>query len=92
MKKVNGYELSADGKKLLVIRKKPGCGRRRLRPKMDKQLALNKMEMTIDPRAEWQQIFNDTWRFERDFFYDKNMHGVDWAAMRKQYGDMISML
>lgn len=90
MKNVNGYELSADGKKLLVRQGRNlgvvGVGSDQ---KMDKQLALNKMEMTIDPKAEWQQIFNDTWRFERDFFYDKNMHGVDWAAMRKQYGDMI---
>lgn len=90
MKKVNGYELSADGKKLLVIQgRNLGVVSVGSDQKMDKQLALNKMEMTIDPRAEWQQIFNDTWRFERDFFYDKNMHGVDWAAMRKQYGDMI---
>ena len=90
MKNVNGYELSADGKKLLVRQGRNlgvvGVGSDQ---KMDKQLALNKMEMTIDPKAEWQQIFNDTWRFERDFFYDKNMHGVDWVAMRKQYGDMI---
>ena len=90
MKNVNGYELSADGKKLLVRQGRNlgvvGVGSDQ---KMDKQLALNKMEMTIDPKAERQQIFNDTWRFERDFFYDKNMHGVDWAAMRKQYGDMI---
>jgi tricorn protease len=35
------------------------------------------------------QIFNDAWRFERDFFYDPGMHGVDWEAMRKQYGDLI---
>ena len=90
MKNVNGYELSADGKKLLVRQGRNlgvvGVGSDQ---KMDKQLALNKMEMTIDPKAERQQIFNDTWRFERDFFYDKNMHGVDWVAMRKQYGDMI---
>ena len=88
--KVNGYQLSADGKKLLVRQGRNlgviGVGSDQ---KLDKPLALNKMEMTIDPRAEWQQIFNDTWRFERDFFYDKNMHGVDWVAMRKQYGDMI---
>lgn len=72
MKKVNGYELSADGKKLLVIQgRNLGVVSVGSDQKMDKQLALNKMEMTIDPRAEWQQIFNDTWRFERDFFYDK---------------------
>ena len=45
--------------------------------------------MTVDPRAEWKQIFNDTWRFERDFFYDPNMHGVDWNAMRTRYGKLL---
>ena len=44
------------------------------------------MNATIDPREEWRQIFNDTWRIFRDFFYVKNMHGVDWPAMREHYG------
>ena len=45
--------------------------------------------MTVDPRAEWRQIFNDVWRIERDFFYDPNMHGVDWPALRERYGKLI---
>ncbi len=45
--------------------------------------------MTVDPRAEWRQIFTDVWRIERDFFYDPNMHGVDWAAMRERYGRLL---
>ena len=36
----------------------------------------------VDPRAEWRQMFADAYRFERDFFYDPNMHGVDWAGLR----------
>ncbi|MEZ4992571.1 MAG: PDZ domain-containing protein [Saprospiraceae bacterium] len=90
MKKVNGYQLSADGKKLM-IRQGENVGVIELGAdkKLDKTVALNKMEMTVDPKAEWEQIFTDAWRFQRDFFYDKNMHGVDWNAMRKQYGDML---
>ena len=38
------------------------------------------MEAPVDPRAEWRQMFADAFRFERDFFYDPNMHGVDWAG------------
>ena len=49
----------------------------------------DQMEMTVIPRLEWTQIFNDAWRFERDFFYDPNMHGVNWNAMREQYGKLI---
>ncbi|MCH5377281.1 MAG: hypothetical protein JJ992_25235, partial [Planctomycetes bacterium] len=44
---------------------------------------------TVDPRAEWKQIFNDVWRFERDYFYDPNMHGVDWAELRVRYGKLL---
>ena len=43
------------------------------------------IEAPVDPRAEWRQIFIDAYRFERDFFYDPNMHGVDWDAMRERY-------
>lgn len=90
MKKVNGYELTADGKKLLISQgDNMGIVDLGADKKLEKTLALDKMEMTISPREEWAQIFNDAWRFQRDFFYDKEMHGVDWAAMRKQYGDMI---
>ena len=32
------------------------------------------------PRREWRQMFDEAWRLERDYFYDTNMHGVDWKA------------
>jgi tricorn protease len=87
---VNRFALSHDGKKLLVVNDrrwaivdlKPGA-------KMDKPLRTGEMETVVDPRAEWHQIFNDAYRFERDFFYDPNMHGVDWKAMRDRYGKLI---
>ncbi|MFZ2900576.1 MAG: PDZ domain-containing protein [Saprospiraceae bacterium] len=87
---VDDYVPSADGKKLLVMQNgqlaviEPNPDQ-----KVEKTLPLAEMEATIDPREEWVQIFNDAWRFERDFFYDPGMHGVDWTAMRKQYGDLI---
>lgn len=43
------------------------------------------MEVLVDPRAEWNQMFAESWRINRDFFYDPGMHGVDWAAVRKHY-------
>ncbi|MCP3928050.1 MAG: peptidase S41 [Bacteroidetes bacterium] len=87
---VNFYLVSANGKKALV-------GKRNtmaiidLKPnqKMEKMLRLDEMEMLVEPKAEWKQIFNDAWRLERDYFYDKDMHGVDWDAMKIQYGKMI---
>lgn len=87
---VDDYRLSADGKKLLV-RKERRYAIVDVKPnqKFEKPLRTGEMEMTIEPRQEWKQLFTDAWRFERDFFYDANMHGVDWQAMRQRYGRLI---
>jgi tricorn protease len=45
--------------------------------------------MEIVPKEEWKQIFNDVWRLERDYFYDPNMHGVDWNTMKSRYGQLV---
>lgn len=50
---------------------------------------LSAWEMTVDPVAEWRQMFNESWRLERDFFWDPNMLGVDWNAMRASYGALL---
>src|SRR5204863_6618981 len=88
---VDGFELSADGSKVLAW-KKDDYAIVDLKPdqKMDKKLATRGLELTVDPGAEWKQIFNDAWRFERDYFYDPNMHGVDWKAMRERYGRLLA--
>jgi tricorn protease len=84
------FQISADEKKILVA-KQNSFSVLDIAPdqKMDKKLPTNQLEMTVFPSEEWKQIFNDVWRFERDFFYDKNMHGVDWSLMKKQYGALI---
>ncbi len=43
------------------------------------------MEVYIDPRAEWRQMYNEVWRGERDFFYDPNLHGVNLEEFKKRY-------
>lgn len=47
------------------------------------------MECVVDVRQEWQQIFNEAWRQMRDYFYDSNMHGVDWNAVYQKYNALI---
>jgi tricorn protease len=47
------------------------------------------MTVTIDPREEWQQLFVEAWRLQRDYFYVDNMHGVDWPAVRAHYEKML---
>jgi tricorn protease len=43
----------------------------------------------VRPREEWRQLFDDTWRLFRDYFYDPGMHGLDWAAVRDRYAAML---
>jgi len=87
---VDGFELSADGKKLLVWKKdKYAIVDPKPDQKLEKTLATSEMSLRVDPVAEWRQMFNDAWRFERDYFYDPNMHGVDWKAMRERYGTLL---
>ncbi|UCC49348.1 MAG: PDZ domain-containing protein, partial [Gemmatimonadota bacterium] len=84
------FLISADGKKMLVvIDSRFAIVEPKPNQKIERPLRTSEMEMTIDPRAEWRQLFNDAWRLERDYFYDPNMHGVDWNAMREQYGRLI---
>jgi tricorn protease len=49
------------------------------------KLNLDAIEVRVDPRAEWKQILHEAWRINRDFFYDPNMHGADWIAVKKKY-------
>lgn len=85
-----GFGVSSDGNKLLVtstrrfaiVDLKPG-------QKMDKPMRTGEMEAVVNPRAEWKQMFTDAYRLERDFFYDPNMHGVNWAATRDKYAKIL---
>jgi tricorn protease len=86
----NTFLVSADGKKLLVRHQNRfAIIDPRPNQKLDKTLATANLEMTVDPRAEWRQLFADAWRFQRDYFYDPGMHGVDWEAMRRHYAPLI---
>ncbi|GLH68164.1 S41 family peptidase [Geothrix edaphica] len=87
---LDGAMLSGDGKKVLVNRKQE-YALIDLKPeqKFEKKLPTTELMMTVDPQAEWQQIFNDAWRLERDMFYDPGMHGVDWKAMKARYGQLL---
>ncbi len=90
MEDVNEAAVSADGESLLVqsgprfgvISPQPG-------QKIKDPIPLNGLVMNLSPKEEWRQIFADTWRRYRDFFYDPAMHGVDWAKMRERYGALV---
>jgi tricorn protease len=46
----------------------------------------------IDPRAEWRQIYNETWRIEREFFYDPGFHGLDLKKISAKYAPYVDGL
>lgn len=85
-----GFDISADGKKILVrVRDQWGIVDLRPKQKIEEPLKTAAMEMDVDPRQEWAQMFDEVWRSYRDLFYDPNLHGLDWPALRKQYGDLV---
>ncbi|MGB8260550.1 MAG: S41 family peptidase [Terracidiphilus sp.] len=95
---VRGYEISADRKKMLVGRKEDfyivdadAKGSSLSDAKALAKAAINLSRWTIAtyPREEFRGIFLDAWRLERDFFYDRHMHGVDWPAMRERYLPLV---
>ncbi len=86
----DAYRLSFDGKKILVRKERRfAIVDAAANQKLEKTLAVQDLEATVDPRAEWRQIFHDAWRFQRDYFYDAGMHGVDWEAMKIRYGRLL---
>ncbi len=90
VKDAGAFRMSADGKKLLVRKgSKMSIVDAKADQKLDKSVSLSGMSAKIDPRKEWRQIFTDAWRIQRDFFYDPNMHGLDWNATKERYAKMI---
>ncbi len=90
---VGSFELSLDGKKFLlrkgnnlyVIDAKPS----RVSNLNEHRVDLGGWTFPIDVREDWRQIFIDAWRLERDWFYDPNMHGVDWEATLEKYLPLV---
>lgn len=89
---VGGYELTPDGKKMIVSlhgkheiidaggdKAKTG----------DNVLDLSEMRAWVDFDSEWHQIFNEVWRMERDYFYDSLMYGLDWPGIRDRYAPLV---
>ena len=86
VEEIKDYQLSDDGKKLLVAKGDdlyivPAAAE----VKLEKSVDLKNWSFPVNPRREWQQMFVEAWRLMRDYFYDKNMHGVNWPAMREKY-------
>ncbi|HTO86904.1 MAG TPA: PDZ domain-containing protein [Thermoanaerobaculia bacterium] len=85
---LESYEIAADGKKLLYKTKESWAIASTSAKKIEAsegKVKMDAIEVRIDPRAEWPEMFDEAWRINRDYFYDPKMHGVDWPAMRQKY-------
>lgn len=91
---IDSYVLSADGKKMLYRKgRKWGIAEAGAKPDPEKgNLKPESIEVKIDPLSEWPQIFDETWRINRDYFYDPGMHGADWPAMKEKYAPFLEHL
>lgn len=56
------------------------------------RVRLEDLVLSVDPRAEWKQIYREAWRYQRDFFWDAGMSGLDWEKIRDQYGSLLDRI
>ena len=86
----DNLSISSDGKKLLTRMKgawtimdaNADSG------KGGENVKVNLM-MNLNPTEEWNQIFEETWRYEKDYFYDPNLHGRDWDVVYQRYAPLV---
>ncbi|PYJ45240.1 MAG: protease [Verrucomicrobia bacterium] len=88
----NNYQITFDGKKMLVKIKKDyaiiDVPKDKLETK-DHEHKIEGLDLQLDRRAEWRQIYFECWRQMRDFFFSPTMNGVDWKAMRDKYAALL---
>ena len=88
MEGISQYSISADKKKLLYGARGGRwgvVGTEAPAKAGDGPLNVAQLETRIDPRAEWANIFRETWRIQREYFYDPKMQGADWNAVYRKY-------
>jgi tricorn protease len=85
------FSISADNKKMMIGKDKNYyvLDLPRSKPDLSSPVDLSNMKVMVDRHAEWNQVFNESWMQMRDFFWDPNMHGVDWPAMKEKYKVLV---
>jgi tricorn protease len=89
---IDGYDLDKEGKKVLykaardygIVEATPGKAK-----VGEGKLNLSEMQVKVDPREEWRQVFHEAWRIERDFYWDPNMTGHDWKKIGARYEALL---
>jgi tricorn protease len=91
---VRNFDLSQDGKKLLLVRAQNvlnlvDAGTKAPTDLAESTVRTGDWNTRVDPRQEWKQIFVDAWRMHRDYLYDGKLRGVDWTAARRKYEPLV---
>ncbi|MDP6669356.1 MAG: S41 family peptidase, partial [Candidatus Krumholzibacteria bacterium] len=92
---VRGYQLLNEKNKILLVKimgglqvvdsmAPPGPGA--------EMMDVSGLQIELDPREEWHQIYRETWRVMRDFYWDESMQGVDWQAVHDQYAPLLDRI
>ncbi len=93
---VTGYALAWGGEKLLVRQTNDFAivDAKASQDPTKSKLALDRLELKIDPRVEWAHAYHDAWRILRDWFYDENLHGgrARWETLRERYAALVPHL
>lgn len=90
IKGIDGYHLSADGTTILYKKGDSiGMIASDVVDSEGKAISLSDLKMSLNPLAEWKQMFHEAWRMERDFYYEPNMHGQDWDQLRVKYSALL---
>ena len=94
--KVREFDLSTNGEQLIVRKEEDvfctSVDKAYQTKGLGEKLDLSTLVYHVDLQKEWNQIFNDCWRWYRDFFYDAGFHGRDWKAMGEKYRAYIPFL
>ena len=89
---IESYKLSGDKKKIMV-RKADNffvfASDSPAPAPLNDSVNLSNWTFTVQPQEEWHQIFNESWRMMRDFFWDKGMSGLDWPAVKAKYAPLV---
>jgi tricorn protease len=83
------FKMSSNGRKIMVARDDNYTIHNAAASAGGKKVVTKGMNVQVDQRAEWRQVFHDSWRIFRDYFYDQGMHGVNWTGIRDHYAPMI---
>ncbi|KGJ93472.1 S41 family peptidase [Thalassotalea sp. ND16A] len=94
---ISAYQLASNGKKMVLVKKSADNNDIYIVKAADtapKELNKAKVnskhwQLAFSPMDEWQQMFQDAWLMHREFLFDKNMRGLDWAATKAKYQPLV---